>query len=199
MLPDFPAVKAHAQSHLLRWSLAQVPQLAPLLGQITHFHQHEGKSWDLTRSDKSTEEVVFTPARFEFVLTRDEMREIDLPGLFRKLTDMAQQMADAQESMMFAKISAAAESVGNTVNAGGDFRPEHFLEMIEKVQTDFDPKTGELKEGQVFVMHPDTAAKVVPKVKEWEKDPEFKAAYDRIMDRKREEWRAREDRRKLAD
>ena len=127
------------------------------------------------------------------------MRKTDLPALLEKLSDLAKRMAEAQETMLFSRVSAAAEAVGNTVDAGGDFKPEHFLEMVEKVQMDFDPATGEPSKGQVFVMHPDTAAKVVPKVKAWENDPAFKAEYDRIVAKKREEWRAREDRRKLVD
>jgi hypothetical protein len=199
MLPDFPSVKAHVESTLLRWCLAQIPQLAPLLGQIKSSHQHEGKRWHLSRSDKSTEETGFEMTHFEFVLTRDEMRRTDLPSLLEKLKDMAEQMAEAQETMLFSRVSAAAEAIGNTVDAGGDIKPEHLLEMLEKIQMDFDPATGEPAKGQVFVMHPDTAAKVVPKVKAWENDPAFRAEHDRIIARKREEWRAREDRRKLVD
>jgi len=55
------------------------------------------------------------------------------------------------------------------------------------------------KPGFVWVMHPDMAASVVPKVKEWERDPVFSAEYERIMAVKREEWRDREANRKLVD
>ena len=107
-------------------------------------------------------------------------------------------MAEAQQTMMFTRLGEAVEKVGNTVDAGGDFQPKHLFEMLEKTQMEFDPETGE-PTGHMFVMHPDTAAKIVPKVKEWEKDPAIKAEYERILAKKREEWRDREARRKLVD
>lgn len=73
-----------------------------------------------------------------------------------------------------------------------------ILEIFRTVEMEFDPKTLQLLPGFQFVMHPETAAKVVPKIQEWEKDPEFKAKHERIMERKREEWRDREARRKLV-
>lgn len=70
--------------------------------------------------------------------------------------------------------------------------------MMAKVEWSFDPETEE-PTGMSFVMHPDTAAKIIPLVKEWEQKPEFKARYEQLVERKREEWRARENRRKLVD
>lgn len=198
MLPDFPSVKAHLGVALIRWTQEQVPQIAPLLGQIGSFHQHEGKRGHLSRADKSSDEMKYEPHRFEFVLTREEMRKTDLPGLFEKLRKLAEQIADAQSTLMYTRISEAVEPIGNTVDAGGDFQPKHFFEMLSKIQMEFDPATGK-PTGHVFSMHPDTAAKVIPKLQAWEQDPAFKEEYERILETKREEWRDREDRRKLVD
>ena len=198
MLPDFPKVKTHISAQLLELLKTRVPQIAPVLAQTSSFHQHEGRRVAYAREDDSTAEVGYEPARFPIELTRDEMRTPDLDGLIAKFEALAQQMAKAQATLMFARISTATEEVGNVVQVGGDFQPHHFLEMIDKVQMDFDPETG-LPVGQAFVMHPNIAAKVIPKLRAWEQDPAFKAQYERIMTRKREEWRAREDRRKLVD
>ena len=198
MLPDFPAVKAAMRSRVLRWCQAQIPMIAPVLGQVHRFQQHEGARAVLARGDQSSAEMTYGPAHFEFVLANEEMRAGDLGSLKSKLSGLAEQMAEVQSKLMFARIGEAAESVGNVVDAGGAFQQKHFLEMIEKVQTDFDPETGQ-PVNQSFVMHPDTAKKVIPQVQAWEKDPEFVAQYERIMDKKREEWRAREACRKLAD
>jgi len=70
--------------------------------------------------------------------------------------------------------------------------------MLSQIQMEFDPATGK-PTGHVFSMHPDTAAKVIPKLQAWEQDPAFKEEYERILEEKREEWRVREDRRKLVD
>ena len=62
---------------------------------------------------------------------------------------------------------------------------------------DFDPQTLEPK--SIIVMHPELAKYLVPKVKEWEKDPKFKAEHERILTVNRREWRDREANRKLVD
>jgi hypothetical protein len=92
----------------------------------------------------------------------------------------------------------AANSSGNVVSIGSEFTPDSLLEVISRVPEDFDPRTLERKEGPVFVLHPDTASKVLPQAKQWEQDPEFKAKLDAIIERKREEWRDREANRKLV-
>lgn len=93
----------------------------------------------------------------------------------------------------------AADSVGNAVHTGGELTPDKFLEVFRRIEMDFDPETLEPAPGFVWVMHPETAATVVPKIKEWEKDPEFNAQYSAIINTKREEWRDREASRKLVD
>ena len=85
------------------------------------------------------------------------------------------------------------------VHAGGELTQHNFLEVFRRVQMDFDPETLQPKPGFVWVMHPDMAASITPKVKEWERDPAFNAEYERIMAMKREEWRDREANRKLVD
>lgn len=198
MLPDFPEVKAHVRGTLLRWAKQQVPHFAPLLAEVGRFRQHEGRSGHLVRGDKSAEIINYPGSSFGIEVTKDEMKRLDLDGLIEKFGRLAQQIAEAEEQMMFAKVMEAAESVGNVVSADGDFRPEHFLELLSKTEMNFSPETGE-PVGHQFVLDPDTAAKVIPLMREWESDPAFAAEHRRVLEAKREEWRAREDRRKLVD
>ena len=74
----------HVRSVLLRWAQEQIPQIAPLLGQVGHFHQHEGKAGHLTRVDKSTEMMDYPPASFAVEIKREEMKSLGLPALFQK-------------------------------------------------------------------------------------------------------------------
>ena len=197
MFPDFPEVKRHLQASLYRWIHARIPQIAPLLAEIPSHTQHEGRQGLISRQDRSTDTMDYQVSNYILELSREEMMTTDLPGLFAKLTECAQTVADAQESTLFASVASAAGQVGNTLNAEGELEPKHLLELLNKVQMDFDPVTEEPR--QIIVMHPETAAKVIPKIKEWEKDPQITAELDQVLARKREEWRAREDCRKLAD
>ncbi len=63
------------------------------------------------------------------------------------------------------------------------------MTSFRNVDMDFDPETLMPKPGFMWVMHPDTAATVVPKAKEWEKDPASQRRYEPILSTKREEWR----------
>lgn len=199
MLPDFPHLKRRVNTRLLRFVREQVPILAPLLRDVSSYTQHEGRRGDLTRADASTDTTLFEAAQFRFELPREEMRGFDLESLRRRLTELAGQIAAHQSQLMLTRVGEAAAAVGNEVNVGGELKPEHFLEMMRKVHVDFDPVTNKPKPGFSWVMHPDTATKVIAKVQEWEKDSTFMAELSRIEDQQREEWRAREARRILAE
>jgi hypothetical protein len=127
------------------------------------------------------------------------MRTLDLPSLKRRLAELAEQIAAYRSRLMLMRVGEAAAAAGNEVKAGGELKPEHLLEAMRNVHVDFDPVTNKPKPGLSWVMHPDTATKLIAKMQEWEKDPTFMAELNQIEDQQREEWRAREARRKLAD
>ena len=198
MLPDFAKVKRRSNRDLLRWVQAQVPQLSPLIQGVATLQQHEGEIGKLVRSDGSEATLDYPKSEFKLELSREEMRRFDQRAIQEKLLTLAKEIGGAQVKQMLKVVGEAADSVGNVVHAGGELTPDTFFELFRRVQMDFDPKTLEPKPGLMFVMHPDTAAKIVPKVKEWEKDPAFDAEYKRIVSQNREAWRDREANRKLA-
>ena len=199
MLPDFTRVKTCANRDLLRRVRQQIPAEAPLMKGVATFHQHEGKLGKIVCTDGSEGTIGFKSVSCESVLNREEMKRFDIEALLQKLTAFAQQIGQAQTQQMLALAGEAAESVGNVVRTGGELTPDKFLEVFRLVEMDFDPQTLRPKPGHVIAMHPDIAASVIPKVKEWEKDPKHKEEYERIIAVKREEWRDREANRKLVD
>ena len=166
---------------------------------VTTFHQHEGNLGKIVRTDGSEGTIDFKSVSCESVLKREEMKRFDIEALLQKLTAFAKQIGQAQTQQMLALAGEAAESVGNVVRTGGELTPDKFLEVFRRVEMDFDPQTLRPKPGHVIAMHPDVAASVIQKVKEWEKDPKYKEEYERIIAVKREEWRDREANRKLVD
>jgi hypothetical protein len=198
VLPDFAEAKARAQRDLIRAVEQQVPIVAPLLKGVARFRQHEGGGTHLTRADNSESTIKYQRSEFSFTLSREEFKRFDLSVILQKLVALARQMGEDQTKRMLEVVKEAADEVGNVVHADGELTQEKFLEVFRRVEMDFDPKTLKLLPGFSFVMHPDMAAKVLPKVQEWEKDSEFNAKYERIMATKREDWRDREARRKLV-
>jgi hypothetical protein len=199
MLPDFTKVKSRANRNLLRWVRHQIPAVTPLIQGITTFRQHEGKAGTIVRTDKSEAGIDYRQSEFEFVIDRNEMRTLDFPAIHQKLADLAKRVGADQERQLLELAAKDAESAGNVVHAGGEFTPDDLLEVIRRVPEDFDPETLQPEPGAVFVLHPETAAKILPMVKQWEQDPEFKRKLEEIRNRKLEEWRDREANRKLVN
>lgn len=199
MLPDFPCLKNRVNRQLLLFVKAQIPVVTPLLRDVSSFVQHEGVQTAMTRADDSHEAIDYARGEFKFTIPTEEMRTFDMDALRTRLVQLAEQIGEHQSKLMLARISEAAESVGNTINANGEFKPEHLLDILRKVHVDFDPTTGKRRPGFSWVMHPDTADKVLAKVSAWESDQDFRRELQRVEDEQREAWRAREARRKLAD
>jgi hypothetical protein len=199
MLPDFPDLKRRTNNRLSQFIRAQVPQVAPLLSDVATYIQHEGRAGGLTREDSSYDETELKGEPFPLALSREEMKTMDGDVLRIRLIELAKQIAEYQTKLMLSRVSEAVDSVGNSVSTGGELRPEHLLEALQKVHIDFDPVTEERKPGFKWVMHPDTAKAVMAKVTEWEKDQSFQDEMERIEKKQKEDWRAREARRTLAD
>jgi hypothetical protein len=200
MLPDFPNAKVLMEEQLIRWVREQVPMISPILGQIKHYTQHEGRRSELIREDHSVAETTMSAFRGSIVITREEMRTFDLNVIQQKFQTLAEELASHQSTTLFETISQAASSVGNTVDAEGKpLTQEKFLELFRKIQLDFDPVTEKISPGFQIVLHPDTAAKIIPLVKAWEHDPAFIKKHEEIIEQQRVAWRARESRRVLVD
>lgn len=199
MLPDFTVVKARVNRDLSRWANQQIRTIEPLLDGVSTIQQHEGKAGRIVRTNESEAPIDYRSVSTEFVQKREELKHSDIKTIQEKLLKGANEIAQAQVRHMLAAAGEAAESVGNVVDAGGELTPDKFLDVFRKIEMDFDPHTLQPSPGSIFVMHPETAASVAPKVKQWEKDPEFKAEYERIIAANREEWRDREADRKLVD
>jgi len=199
MLPDFVRVKKRNERQLLRWLEEQIPELTPLVKGVQRFRQHEGRLGGIVRSDESEGILNYPPAEFQLEVSREDIRSGDIERIKVKVLDLAKRMGEHQVKEMLKVVGEAADATGNVVNAaGGELTKEHFLDLFRRIQMDFDPVTLQPLPGWMFVMHPDLAQKIVPKVKAWEQDPTFKAEYEEIIQHNREEWRAREANRKLV-
>jgi hypothetical protein len=198
MLPDFPKAKASASAFILKAIQARIAE-SPILSGIRHTMQHEGKSSSLQREDLSTSRTDFRHSSQTLEYTREEMRTWHPAHVARKVSELAAFFESEQTRALFDVIEQATEESGNTVAAGPDgFTKEAFLEMQRKLLYSFDATTGEPTGGKV-ILHPDSAPAFEKALAEWESDEQFMKALTAIQDEKREEWRAREASRKLAD
>jgi hypothetical protein len=198
VLPDFPAVKKKGRE--LFESLVRTATLAdePILAQFHHFRVHEGNSTKLTRADQSGAEMTFGSAEAGLTIPKEDMKSLTPDRLVEYAKTMASQLAKSQTESAFTAISKATEEVGNVVSAKDMGLKEAFLEMLRKVQVDFDRATLKPKYPSL-VLHPSQLESFAKAAKEWEQDPAFMAEMARIDAEQLEAWRARENRRRLVD
>ena len=195
MLPDFTMVKTRINRNLGRWVRQQIPIEAPLLKGVATFRQHEGRTSTIVREDGSEDPTDYETFSGESVMNRDEMKRFNGETFHQKLRELAIQIGQSQTQSLLKAAEKAADSVGNVVHTQGKLTPDKYLEVYRTIELDFDPQTLQPSGGHVWVTHWDITAKV----KEWEKDPVFKAEYEQLMAVKCEEWRDREANRKLVD
>jgi hypothetical protein len=198
MLPDFPEVKKHLRSWFARNLSQQILAHAPILDGVRRTRIHEGRTVTYTRADKTSDEFPFQTIQAEVPFERSLMRRVSPAELLDYISRIAKQLAEQQTKFLLERLSEASASVGNTVSAQELGLKQAFLEMERKLQIDFDPDTLEPK-GLVIMTHPDQGAKIRAQAAGWEADPEFIAERNAIRLKKIEEWRARENRRRLVD
>ncbi|MCY3706535.1 MAG: hypothetical protein OXH08_13735 [Gammaproteobacteria bacterium] len=198
MLPDYPSIKKKVDILLMRYLKEEIFRRSPILKEIRQTVQHEGRKGTYGDVDGRENPIEYKKVAAGFSLTRDEMRQPNFQVVLSKFDEVAETFAAGQSKTLFATVSEAAESVGNVVDAKGKLTKEAFLELMRKMQCDFNPHSGE-PQRPAMVLHPDTLAKIGDDLKSWKQDPEFMAALSAIEQQQRLDWRDRESSRRLAD
>lgn len=198
MLPDYPHIKKEVQDILLRYLKERVFEHAPILRGIRRTAQHEGDKHLYSDVDGNADQIEYEEFATCESITRQAMRHGTFQVVLSTYDEMAEAFAEAQSKMLFATVSEAAASVGNVIHANGPLTKETFLELLETLQRDFHPRTGEPR-SLSMVLHPDTLATIEHDLKSWEEDPQFVASLATIEQRQRLAWRDRESRRRLVD
>jgi hypothetical protein len=198
VLPDYPKAKNFARSLLLKGLRAQLTIHEPLLQGVSRSIVHEGRTTRLTRADSSTSQVDFVKTELGIEISREEMKNSSPERLQQHISAMAKQLAEAQVKVMLETAARASDEVGNTVSAAKLGEKEAFLEVERRRHVDFNSQTMEPLH-QVIVMSPSMFERYKELSIEWEKDPMFVKELERIRAKQIEDWRARENRRQLAD
>ncbi len=198
MLPDYPHIKKEVQDILLRYLKERVFAHAPILRGIGRTAQHEGDKHPFRDVDGNEDQIEYQEFATCESITRQEMRHGTFQVVLSTYDEMAEAFAEAQSKMLFATVSEAAESVGNVIHANGALTKEKFLELLNTVQRDFHPRTGE-PQPLSLVLHPETLARIEHDLESWEEDQHFVAELSAIEQRQRLDWRDRESRRRLVD
>lgn len=189
MLPDFPKVKGKLQKmHDYVMKHAHLSHLGPL-ASIRELMVFEGNKTIIIREDGSVEEIGFEEITAELQVNFAEVETMTHEMVLDRINRPAKEIAEKKAKFAYEQIGKAAEEAGNVVSADGKpFSIDLLLEFLEKMEIDFDEAGNSSR--LALVAHPS----IVKVMSQAEIDPR----YQELMERKKEEWRVRENNRKLV-
>lgn len=198
MLPDYRPVKAELQAAVDEFIRRRVGVHLGVFNEIKHVTLKEGR--EKTRVVRPSGEVEDNPLRLRSVsieFKKEEVGQIALPALLRRLDAAAEQMAGEMARDIYGSIKTAVDRVGNAVDAQGKgLTATLMLEAFAKIEIEFD------RGGQPILptlhIHPSLREALELATRTLTTDPELREQFRRLISEKREQWREREANRKLV-
>lgn len=197
MLPDFIDLKrriARDRQGRLRDREGE----ESLSSLIPAFRNHEGDRFTLVREDQSVHTKEYRTFAVEMNLKAADLLAEGARPIHEMLNKASEQM-EKQLSETFQHVMTEATTEAGTVTnaAGRPFSAELYIEGIEKMELTFGDDGTWLM--PTTVLHPSRLAQFRRETSRLDTDPVLHARLTKIVDEKREVWRAREARRALVD
>lgn len=197
MLPDFPALKAQLAREHCRKIEADMDAQMPIVSKIRSVRFHEGNGFSLERHDgvietqefQDVKKPVQVSARLEFSETVQELKQ--------QVKNVASDMAAHLETMLFQTLERTSKEVGNAMDMKGQpFTLESYLDMLEKIDIEFD--SFGMPEFPTQVIHPSMGPTVRAEFERFKTSSVLRDRAEFIMQQKRKDWHDRESRRRLV-
>ena len=197
MLPDFPDLKREMDEFLTRFLRSRVQFYEGVVSEVPQHTIHEGDENFIVRPDKSEDKMEMVRLEHALELKLDELVKLTLPDVLSRLDKIAKEIASKKSKYFFETLSKVAEKTGNVVNGKGQpLSAETMLKALEAIQVDFD-KSGQIKD-MTIVVSPSQTERAQEIIRELETNPEIKKKHSKIIEKKKEQWRAREAARTLV-
>jgi hypothetical protein len=198
MLPDFPTQKSRLVRFWTAYLRRKEREYLGYFATAPSYTHYEGDRWSIQREDGISSESTYREIEAEMSIPTNEVPNLTPDRIAQKLDSVAEKLAKQMRQGIMEDLNQAIDQTGTRVDAeGSPPTKELFLEMLDRMLLPFD-KDGNLIPPAI-IMHPTMWETHGEEMKNWEQDPEFRARHEEIVERKREEWRARESRRKLVD
>jgi len=196
MLPDFPDIKNQISPILMNYLNRRVRFHLGFFGEIPMVPIPEGSFTKLVRADGTCDDTPLEKAQGKISVDTTPNGGLSFEAVLKSIDDVAQQMALQEKQMLFRRINQVTEETGNVIDARNQPLSAKLLnDSLEMMHIEFsDDGKPHLPS---LVVHPDVAQRLMEH-KETEEDVIEKERQDQIIARKREEFFARESRRKLV-
>ncbi|MFG3449580.1 hypothetical protein ACGFZ3_13445 [Stenotrophomonas sp. NPDC047960] len=197
MLPDLRKVKAELQKVHMQTISALAQKQLGAFSDIPRHIIHEGDSMVTLRADGTSEQSGMSTVSAESSIDAGRVAKITADERYEILADLARRMAEGMATQLYGELNRTLEDAGQVVEGKGKgFTPELFLEVLEKIEMEFDD-AGQMKNMRL-VMHPDSKLDFAKVQRQLDTDPGLQQRYNDIMQRKREAYYAREAARELV-
>ena len=193
MLPDFLKMKEKLKKMIIsERKKALLRHMGPF-ADIPQSILFEGNKAILIREDGSREEVKMEKAEVKMEIKLEEAEEMTHERVLDKIDTMAREMAGKKAKSVSELISKAAEKAGNVTSLDGKpLTIDVLLDEIEKMPLSLD------EEGQPSGLRFAAGSKLTPSLNKIMSQLKSHPRYQKLIEQKREEWRVRENRRKLV-
>ena len=193
MFPDFLKTKEKLEKMLdQEMKKASLSHMGPF-ADVPKSMIFEGDRHTIVREDNSIDEGSLENTTVKLEVKFDEIEKMNHEMVLDKINQTAEEMAGKLKKLAFEQIKKSAEEAGNVGSTGGKpLSANSLFEVLEKIDIDFD-EAGNPNELSI-VAHPERSSLISRVISQAEADPR----YQTIIERKREEWYAREGNRKLV-
>lgn len=200
MLPDFPFLKKDLDALLQLGARTGRSSASGIMGAFPRRRMHEGDRSILVRENGEVVEDALDKITAKESLEVEEAGALSLEEAYALYQRLMAEMDDKEQAAFLAAANEAAESVGNVVEGKGRPHPEVILEGVEQMLLGFAPRDVDhlFTSPGVRVMLQELDDEAVEKAREQLKGEPYEARTERLLERKREEHRARESSRKLV-
>ena len=157
---------------------------------------HEGRAMKITRADQSESTSGMEQLSAQLEIKFDEIENLTLQKAIEKHDAMIADLVRKQTHFIRERMSSELPESQTLDAKGRRFDAQLVIDMLEKMQIEFYPDG---TPHEIFVDGPMfTPERMTAVDKEFESNPEQKRKFDEMMEKKKEEWRAREANRKLV-
>lgn len=198
MLPDFPDTKSKVDEMLRCYIQSRLLFHLGFMGQVPRVAVPEGCHNRLLRADGSVDDTEMKHIAGHESIDTSPQAMSDVQAVFKKLDSIAEQIAKQQVQHMYRRITEVTEKTGNVLKTKmSEIGLKTLNDMLEKVQIDFD-RNGEPHLPSI-VCGKEMFDRFMAQSDAAETDTMEKSRMEDILARKREEYRDRENRRRLVD
>lgn len=201
MIADFPKIKETLHKQMDFSLREEVRRRAPVVSMIGHHFLHEGDKSSYETVDRQTKVVDFQKGESKFSVTRDEMSKMTIMDVAKKIQDMAEELAGQMEGRLFQTITEEVEKIGNVVQNNPPLSPDTLLQALEKIEIDFQDDSRDKPVLPTLVTGPELAEKAKNQMDNitLEEKELFDEKMKKILDKKYDNFLAREGKRKLVN